>query len=78
MQRNAQHAGDRLSVPRAQRRPLGPPLAQIAQDCGEGNAAMLAASATGAYTYRDIAEHFGVHLATVGRLVRWGMQQGDS
>ena len=78
MQRNAQIAGDTLSVPRAQRRPPAPPLAQIARDCGERNAAIVAAYATGAYTYRDIAEHFGVHLATVGRLVRRGMQQCEN
>jgi putative transposase len=75
MQRNAQTAGDTLSVPQAQRRPPAPTLGQIARDCGERNAAMVTADATGAYTYRDVAEHFGVHLATVGRLVRRGMQQ---
>jgi transposase len=36
---------------------------------------MVAAYATGASTYREIAEHFGVHLATMGRLVRRRMQQ---
>jgi putative transposase len=73
MQRNAEIAGDTLSVPQAQRRP--PALAQIPQGSGEREAAILAAHATGAYTYRDIAEHFRVHLATFGRLVRGGMQQ---
>jgi putative transposase len=78
MQRQAQIAGDTLSVPPAQRRPPALPLGQIAQDSGERNAAMVAACATGAYTYREIAEHFGVHLATVGRLVHRGMQQSES
>jgi putative transposase len=81
MQRNAQITGDTLSVPQAQRRPPALPLAQIARHSGERNAAIVTAYATGAYTYREIAEHFGVHLATVGRCVRRGMQQcenGDS
>ena len=78
MQRKAQIAGDSLSVSQAQRRPPAPPLAQITQDCGERNAAMVAAYATGTYSYREIAEHFGVHLATVGRLVRRGMQQCEN
>ncbi len=30
--------------------------------------------ATGAYSYREIAEYFSVHLATVGRIVRTAMQ----
>ena len=36
-------------------------------------AAMVAAYATGAHCYREIAEYFGVHLATVGRIVRKAM-----
>jgi transposase len=36
------------------------------------------AAGIGAYTYREIAEYFGVHLATVGRLVRRGKQQGEN
>ena len=32
--------------------------------------AIVTAYATGAYSYRQIAEHFGLHLATVGRIVR--------
>ena len=78
MQSKAQIAGDTLSVPQAQRGPPAPPLAQIAQDSGERNAAIVAAYATGAYTYREIAEYFGVHLATVGRLVRTGVQQCEN
>ena len=78
MQSKARIAGDTLSVPQAQRRPPAPPLAQIAQERGERNAAIVAAYATGAYTYREIAEHFGVHLATVGRLVRRGMQECEN
>jgi len=38
------------------------------------NAAIMTAYATGAYSYREIAEHFGIHLATVGRVVRKMMQ----
>jgi REP-associated tyrosine transposase len=30
---------------------------------------MVAAYATGAYSYREIAQHFGLHPATVGRIV---------
>jgi REP element-mobilizing transposase RayT len=74
MQRKAQIEGDRLSVPQAQRRPPPASLAQIAKQADGRNAAIAAAYATGAYTYREIADYFGVHLATVGRLVRKGMR----
>ena len=66
--------GDRLSVPLAQRRPPPPSLEQIKERSSNRNAAIATAYATGAYTYREIAEYFGVHLATVGRIVRGQMQ----
>jgi hypothetical protein len=33
----------------------------------------VAAYATGAYSYQQIAEHFSVHQAIVGRIVRGAM-----
>jgi putative transposase len=53
-------------------------LAEIAQDCGDRKAAIVAAYATGASTYREITEYVGVHLAKLGRLVRRGMQQCEN
>ena len=74
MQRKVQIEGESLSVPQAQRRSPPPPLAQIAERSTGRNAAIVAAYATGAYTYGEIAEYFGVHLARVGRVMRRGMQ----
>ncbi len=73
MQVEAQVEGDTLSVPQVQRRPPPPPLVEFAAHPGGRNAAIVAAYATGAYSYREIAEYFGVHLATVGRIVRGRM-----
>jgi DNA-directed RNA polymerase specialized sigma24 family protein len=78
MQRKAEIEGDRLSVPQAQRRPPAAPLVQIAERSAGRNAAIVAAYATGAYSYREIAAYFGVHLATVGRTVRAAMQQYEN
>ena len=78
MQNKAKIEGDALTVPQAQRRPPAPPLADIAASHTDRNAAIVAAYATGAYSYREIAEHFGVHLATVGRIVRQVMQQCEN
>lgn len=74
VQTKSQIEGDRLSVPQAQRRPPPPSLAQIAEHSSDRNAAIAAAYATGAYTYREIAGCFGVHMATVGRIVRRKLQ----
>jgi len=70
--------GDALSVPQAQRRPPAPSIADIAARHEGRNAAIVAAYATGAYSYREIAAHFGIHLATVGRIVRNTMQQCEN
>lgn len=70
MQKGAKVQGDELTVPRAQRRSPPPTLASIAKKHHDRNDAIVAAYATGAFSYREIAEHFGVHLATVGRVVR--------
>ena len=78
MQAQAEVEGDTLSIPRAQRRPPPPPLSQIAARPGGRNAAIVAAYATGAYSYREIAEYFRVHLATGGRIVRGALQQCEN
>ena len=78
MQAKAQVDGDALTVPLAQRRPPAPSLADIAATHKERNAAIVAAYATGAYSYREIAGYFNVHLATVGRIVRGKMLQHEN
>ena len=70
MQAHARTGKDDVQIPIAQRRPPPPPLAHIAKHMSDRNAAIKAAYATGAYSYQQIAEHFGVHFTTVGRIVR--------
>ena len=73
MQKKAEVQGDRLSIPRVQRRAPAPALKVIAGQHKNRNDAIVAAYDTGAYSYREIAEHFGIHLATVGRIIRMRM-----
>jgi REP element-mobilizing transposase RayT len=73
VQAKAQVKGDQLTIPRVQRRAPPPTLTAIAAQHADRNDAMVAAYATGAYGYREIAGHFGLHLATVGRIVRQRM-----
>lgn len=72
MHKRARKRPEDLNVPKAQRRPPPPSLEAIAAHHGDRNAAMRAAWATGEYSYARIAEHFGVHFTTVGRVVRGG------
>jgi REP element-mobilizing transposase RayT len=77
MQSRAQLSGDTSAISRVQRRSPPPPLAEIVASHSERNAAIVAAYTTGVYSYREIAEYFGIHLATVGRIVRGAMYTHD-
>ncbi|MGM0594575.1 MAG: REP-associated tyrosine transposase [Pseudomonadota bacterium] len=68
---------DEVSVPRAQRRAPPEPLEVLATRYPDRNEAIVAAYSTGGYSYREIAAFFGIHLATVGRVVR-RMQQCET
>lgn len=78
MQAKAETLGDELSIPRIHRRAPAPSLEALERKHRDRNEAIVAAYATGAYSYREIAEHFGLHLATVGRIVRGRMLQGEN
>lgn len=59
-----------VQIPKAHRRPPPPTLKEIEKSAPDRNAAIVQAHATGAYSYQQIADHFGIHFTTVGRLVR--------
>jgi transposase len=65
-------------VPRVQRRVPAPSLAALQAKYRHRNDAIVAAYATGAYSYSEIAAHFALHLATVGRIMRTWMLQGET
>lgn len=60
--------GDLTEVPRLQRRGPARPLTEYEASNGRDQA-MAAAYRSGDYTMKQIAEHFGVHYATVSRAV---------
>ena len=72
MQTHIQSGKDDVQIPKTQRRPQTMPLAEIERHAPDRNAAIVAAYATGAYSYQQISDHFGVHFTTVGRVVRGG------
>ena len=61
---------DDLNIPKVQRRPPAPSLEAIAKESRNREEAINAAYATGAYTYQQIGEYFGIHFTKVGRIVR--------
>ena len=78
VQRLSKIARDDVSVPKAQRRPPAPTLAEISKRFADRNDAIVQAYATGAYSYGPIAEHFDLHPATIGRIVRAAMRQCET
>ena len=72
MQAHIQPVNDVVQIPLAQRRRAPPSLAVIERQSSDRNAAMIAAHATGGYSYQQIADYFGVYFTTVGKIVRDG------
>ena len=73
MQEHIQKGKDDVQIPIAQRRPKPPLLAEIEKHAPDRNAAIIAAHATGGYSYQQIADYFGIHFTTAGRIVRGGL-----
>jgi putative transposase len=61
-----------VQIPLSQRRPPPPSLATIEKEAASRNAAIMQAHASGGYSYQQLAQHFGIHFTTVGRIVRAG------
>jgi len=59
-----------VGVPKAQMRRPAPSLKKLALEYEDRDQATAVAYATGEYTYQQIADHFGLHFTTVGKIVR--------
>jgi len=70
MQRRLGDRRDDVQIPKTQRRRPVPSLDQLCHDSGTRDAAIVAAHATGEYSYSQIGAFFGLHFASVGRIVR--------
>jgi len=61
---------DDVNIPKAQRRPPPPSLDTAARKHSDREKAIMAAHASGGYSYQQIGEYSGVHFTTEGRIVR--------
>jgi len=61
---------DTLGVPKIQQRKPAPSLEKLTSAYPDRNDAIVAAYATGQYSYQQIARHFGLHYTSVGKIVR--------
>jgi REP-associated tyrosine transposase len=70
MQDKIKGLSEDINIPKVQRRPPAPPLAEITKTHDSRNPAIFAAYATGEYSYQQIANFFNLHFTTVGKIVR--------
>ncbi|MCP3870370.1 MAG: transposase [Gammaproteobacteria bacterium] len=59
-----------VNIPKTQRTPPAQSLEEIETAYENRDDAIVVAYATGAYSYQQIAIHFGLHFTTIGRIVR--------
>lgn len=64
MQAHIQPVNVVVQIPLAQRRRAPPSLAVIERQSSDRNAAIIAAHATGGYSYQQIADYFGLYFTT--------------
>jgi DNA-directed RNA polymerase specialized sigma24 family protein len=70
MQSKYEGLSEVIGVPKAQQRAPAPSLDKMASEYEHRDQGILAAYATGEYSYQQIAEHYGLHFTTVGKIVR--------
>lgn len=70
MQENIVGLSKDVNIPRIQRRAPAPPLLSFLEKGDDRNQAIVAAYATGEYSYQQIGALFGLHFTTVGKIVR--------
>ncbi len=59
-----------VGVPKVQKRPPAVSLKKLAATCKTRDGGIVAAYETGQYSYQQIADFYGLHFTTVGKIVR--------
>jgi putative transposase len=70
MQTKLEGLSKTVGVPKAQKRPPAPALEEFASRYQDRNQGIVAAYATGEYSYKKIGDFYGLHFTTVGKILR--------
>jgi len=70
MQSRIQTGSDKIDIPMVQMRTPALPLDEIARQYSNRNEAIVAAYATGCYSYKKIGSCFNLHFTTIAKIVR--------
>ena len=70
MQRKSEGLSKTVGVPKAQKRRPAAPLEELASRYEDRNQGIVAAYATGEYSYQQIGDFYGLHFTTIGKILR--------
>jgi DNA-directed RNA polymerase specialized sigma24 family protein len=70
MQAKCEGLSKTVGVPQVQKRPPAPPLEELASKYEDRNQGIVVAYATGEYSYQQIADFYGLHFTTIGKILR--------
>ena len=59
-----------LQIPKVQKRPKNKPIAYYEKTTSNRNKAIIEAYASGAYSYQELGDYFGLHFTTIGKVIR--------
>ena len=75
---NDESNGEAIGVPKVQKRVPAPPLELLASGYATRDAGIVAAYATGEYSYQQIGQFYGLHFTSVGNIVRRARRRGKA
>ena len=70
MQTKSEGLSETVGVPKAQKRRPAAPLEEFASRYEDRNQGVVAAYATGEYSYQQIGDFYGLHFTTIGKILR--------
>ena len=70
MQTKSEGLSKTVGVPKAQKRRPAAPLEELASRYEDRNQGIVAAYATGEYSYQQIGDFYGLHFTTIGKILR--------
>jgi REP element-mobilizing transposase RayT len=70
MQRHMEEQGKDLQIPKIQKRAVAKTIAEYEATAQNRNDAIRLAYASGAYSYQELGDYFGLHFTQIGKIVR--------
>ena len=70
MQRHKGEKAKDLQIPKIQKRPVAKSIQEYEKVSNSRDEAIVKAYASGAYSYQELGDYFGLHFTRIGKIVR--------